>query len=57
VRRPLGRIGAFGATALLMLASFFTISSILASADLPPLEAWLLPLAWSGFRSWRLGRP
>jgi hypothetical protein len=33
-------------TALLMLASFFTISSILASADLPPLEAWLLPLAF-----------
>jgi hypothetical protein len=29
-----------------MLASFFTISSILASADLPPLEAWLLPLAF-----------
>jgi hypothetical protein len=46
VRRPLGRIGAFGATALLMSASFFTISSILASADLPPLEAWLLPLAF-----------
>jgi hypothetical protein len=46
VRRPLGRIGAFLATALLMLASFFTISSILASADLPPLEAWLLPLAF-----------
>jgi hypothetical protein len=46
VRQPLGRIGAFGATALLMLASFFTISSILASADLPPLEAWLLPLAF-----------
>jgi ABC-type transport system involved in cytochrome bd biosynthesis fused ATPase/permease subunit len=34
------------ATVLLMLASFFTISSILASADLPPLEAWLLPLAF-----------
>jgi hypothetical protein len=34
------------ATALLMLASFFTISSILASADLPSLEAWLLPLAF-----------
>jgi hypothetical protein len=46
VRRPLGRITAFLATALLMLASFFTISSILASADLPPLEAWLLPLAF-----------
>jgi hypothetical protein len=45
-RRPFGRIGAFLATALLMLASFFTISSILASADLPPLEAWLLPLAF-----------
>ena len=29
-----------------MLASFFTISSILASADLAPLEAWLLPLAF-----------
>ncbi len=46
VRRPYGRIGAFLVTALLMLASFFTISSILASADLPPLEAWLLPLAF-----------
>jgi hypothetical protein len=46
VRRPLARIGALLATALLMLASFFTISSILASADLPPLEAWLLPLAF-----------
>jgi hypothetical protein len=46
VRRPLSRIGAFLVTALLMLASFFTISSILASADLPPLEAWLLPLAF-----------
>jgi hypothetical protein len=46
VRRPLGRVGAFVATTLLMLASFFTISSILASADLPPLEAWLLPLAF-----------
>jgi len=46
VRRPYGRIGAFLMTALLMLASFFTISSILASADLPPLEAWLLPLAF-----------
>lgn len=46
VRRPLGRIGAFLVTALLMLASFFTISSILASADLPPFEAWLLPLAF-----------
>jgi hypothetical protein len=34
------------ATGLLMLASFFTISSILASADLLPLEAWLLPLAF-----------
>jgi hypothetical protein len=45
-RRPFGRIGAFLATALLMVASFFTISSILASADLPPLEAWLLPLAF-----------
>ena len=46
VRRPYGRFAAFLATALLMLASFFTISSILASADLPPLEAWLLPLAF-----------
>jgi hypothetical protein len=46
VRRPYGRIGAFLVTALLMLASFFTISSILASADLAPLEAWLLPLAF-----------
>jgi hypothetical protein len=46
VRRPLGRVGAFAATALLMLASLFTISSILASADLAPLEAWLLPLAF-----------
>jgi len=46
VRRPLGRIGAFVATALLMLASYFTVSSILASADLTPLEAWLLPLAF-----------
>ena len=46
VRRPYGRLAAFLATALLMLASFFTISSILASADLPPLEAWLLPLAF-----------
>jgi hypothetical protein len=46
VRRPYGRIGAFLMTALLMLASFFTISSILASADLAPLEAWLLPLAF-----------
>jgi hypothetical protein len=46
VRRPYGRIGALLATGLLMLASFFTISSILASADLPPLEAWLLPLAF-----------
>jgi hypothetical protein len=46
VRRPLGRIGAFLVTALLMLASFFTITSILATADLPPLEAWLLPLAF-----------
>jgi hypothetical protein len=46
VRRPYGRIGAFLSTALLMLASFFTISSILASADLAPLEAWLLPLAF-----------
>ena len=46
VRRPYGRIAAFLVTALLMLASFFTISSILASADLPPLEAWLLPLAF-----------
>ncbi|HEX6758582.1 MAG TPA: hypothetical protein VF086_09260 [Propionibacteriaceae bacterium] len=46
VRRPYGRIAAFLMTALLMLASFFTISSILASADLPPLEAWLLPLAF-----------
>lgn len=45
-RRPFGRLGAFLATALLMLASFFTISSILASADLPPVEAWLLPLAF-----------
>lgn len=45
-RRPFGRIGSFLATALLMLASFFTISSILASADLPPVEAWLLPLAF-----------
>ena len=46
VRRPYGRFGAFLATGLLMLASFFTTSSILASADLPPLEAWLLPLAF-----------
>ena len=46
VRRPYGRIGAFLITALLMFASFFTISSILASADLAPLEAWLLPLAF-----------
>jgi hypothetical protein len=46
VRRPYGRIGVFLVTALLMLASFFTISSILASADLAPLEAWLLPLAF-----------
>jgi hypothetical protein len=46
VRRPYGRFGAILATGLLMLASFFTISSILASADLPPLEAWLLPLAF-----------
>jgi hypothetical protein len=46
VRRPYGRIGAFLSTALLMLASFFTISSILARADLAPLEAWLLPLAF-----------
>jgi hypothetical protein len=46
VRRPYGRMGAFLITALLMLASFFTISSILASADLAPLEAWLLPLAF-----------
>jgi len=46
VRRPNGRISAFLMTALLMLASFFTISSILATADLPPLEAWLLPLAF-----------
>jgi hypothetical protein len=33
-------------TAVLMLASFFTISSILASADLAPLEALLLPIAF-----------
>jgi hypothetical protein len=46
VRQPYGRIGAFLITALLMFASFFTISSILASADLAPLEAWLLPLAF-----------
>ena len=46
VRRPYGRLGAILATGLLMLASFFTISSILSSADLPPLEAWLLPLAF-----------
>lgn len=46
VRRPYGRLGALLITALLMFASFFTISSILASADLPPLEAWLLPLAF-----------
>ena len=46
VRRPYGRIGAFLVTALLMFASFFTISSVLASADLAPLEAWLLPLAF-----------
>ncbi|HJY44362.1 MAG TPA: hypothetical protein VJ301_07045, partial [Propionibacteriaceae bacterium] len=46
MRRPYGRIGAFLITALLMLASFFTISSILASADLAPVEAWLLPLAF-----------
>jgi hypothetical protein len=46
VRRPYSRFGAILATGLLMLASFFTISSILASADLPPLEAWLLPLAF-----------
>ncbi len=46
VRRPYGRFAAFLATALLMLASFFTISSILARADLPSLEAWLLPLAF-----------
>jgi hypothetical protein len=46
VRRPLGRISACLVTMLLMLASFFTISSILASADLPPFEAWLLPLAF-----------
>jgi hypothetical protein len=46
VRRPYGRIAALLVTALLMLASFFTISSILASADLAPLEAWLLPLAF-----------
>ncbi len=45
-RRPYGRIGAFLVTALLMLASFFTITSILASADLAPLEAWLLPVAF-----------
>jgi hypothetical protein len=45
-RRPFSRLGALLATVLLMLASFFTISSILASADLPPLEAWLLPLAF-----------
>jgi hypothetical protein len=46
VRRPLGRVGAFLATWLLMGASYFTISSILASADLAPLEARLLPLAF-----------
>jgi len=46
VRRPYGRVGAFMVTALLMFASFLTISSILASADLAPLEAWLLPLAF-----------
>ena len=52
-RLPDGRIGAFLVTALLMLASFFTITSILASADLAPLEAWLLPVASGRSSSWR----
>ena len=50
VRRPYGRIGAFLVTALLMLASFFTISSILASADLPPLEACAAARLRAGLR-------
>jgi hypothetical protein len=53
VRQPYGRIGAFLITALLMFASFFTISSILASADLAPSEAWLLPLASGRSSCWR----
>jgi hypothetical protein len=46
IRRPYGFIAASLITALLMLASFFTISSILASADLAPTEALLLPIAF-----------
>ena len=46
VRRPFSRIGAFFITAVLMSAGFFTINAILASADLAPLEASLLPIAF-----------
>jgi hypothetical protein len=45
-RRPFSRAGAILITAVLMLAGFFTINAILASADLAPLEALLLPIAF-----------
>jgi hypothetical protein len=46
LEQPFSRAGAILITAVLMLAGFFTINAILASADLAPLEALLLPIAF-----------
>ncbi|NHC13484.1 hypothetical protein [Motilibacter deserti] len=45
--RPMRPVTSLFFTALLMAASYFTINQILAVADVPPLESYLLPIGFA----------